>query len=177
MINVLGVDPSDFTCPDPKSGWGVISVNGRKLQAKACGLLEPGRECDDLERIMVKFAVDVVGVEWALEVYQDGPRGKASRIAITRALLRQNLLAGRLLERASSRLENPKPKHGPSARVHGIEAPRWRKVIGVRQSAGETTDAAVKRAIRMHLANWPDTSNAHERDGGGVAIAIGLGAR
>jgi hypothetical protein len=171
-MNVLGIDPSDPTCPDPKSGWGLISVNGRKLQALACGVLDPGHECDEFESLLVRHAVDVVGVEWAMEVYQDGPEArksaKAARIAITRALLRQNILAGRLLRAAESRVPG---------KVHGIEAPRWRKVIGVRQSKSETTDAAVKRAIRMHLANWPDQSNAHERDGAGVAIAIGLGAR
>lgn len=100
-MRILGIDPSD---PEAEGGiTGAAALDG--FTPLAIGDLERGRECDEMLEWIERHGITDVAVEVAREVYLDGAhRGAGARISITRALLRQNLLAGALLDRATVRL-------------------------------------------------------------------------
>lgn len=163
IVRILGIDPSD---PEADGGiTGAAALDG--FTPIAIGHLERGRECDEMLEWIERHGITDVAVEVAREVYLDGAHlGTGARISITRTLLRQNLLAGALLDRARVRLG--------TGHVHAVEAPVWRRALAVRRSRQETMDAAVARALRLRVPSWPMVSNAHERDAGGVALGISI---
>jgi len=64
------------------------------------------------------------------------------------------------------------------ARSQGVRvvtppAGTWRKALC---GSPRATDAQVKQMVRLRVPDWPARSNAHERDGAGVALWAGLGA-
>jgi hypothetical protein len=50
-------------------------------------------------------------------------------------------------------------------------APEWRKALGL---GGQPSNAAVHQCVRLRYAQWPNKSNNHHRDAGGLGLAAGL---
>jgi hypothetical protein len=184
----LGVDPTD-----PRSKRSCIYSVGdeRKRELLALGTLERGRECEELVEVIERHHVEAVAIEYSEEVYFGGQKqrqrakqGKGPQEnetkrqrELVRALLAQNLLAGQLFERSKQHLTYKQE-------VVLIDAPSWRGILGVRLQhdpitgePSETYDAAVHRAIRMWIRNWPASSTEHERDATGVWLGAFMAPR
>ena len=160
-MRILGIDPSDPEAEGGVTGGAILEG----FTPIAIGHLERGRECDEMLEWIDRHGVTDVAVEVALDVFRDAEhKGPGARRALTRRLLRANVLAGRLMAYAEIRLGK--------AHVHAIDSRRWRKLLGVKVCKGETTDHAVARALRLRVPSWPKVSNAHERDGAGVALGV-----
>lgn len=192
-MRVMGIDPTDPQSAAGVCGFAILDVRADRchvnsahcptgfpwpeIVAVSYGTLKRGRECDELCELIDCRQVEAVAIEVAREVYLDGDhKGPAARRAITRALLGQNLLAGALTQTAATHLDGAGHMVPGRGQVVQIEAPEWRKRIGVkvpRARTGQrrrTVDSAVEIALRLRVPNWPARSNAHERDGAGAAL-------
>lgn len=155
-MRILGVDA-------PR-GWAVLEVptTGRAT-VLAVGLLDAGREVDELAERMTAWSPEVVAIEAPLEPYIGGRAadgGPGIRRSIVTSLLGVARLAGRLEERARN----------TCARVVVTDAKHVRAALGIRGRDATDLDRNVKAHLAMRVENWPKVSNTHERDAAAACL-------
>lgn len=155
-MRILGVDaPRGWACLDvDRSGRGAVL---------ACGILDDGRETDELGELLAKWLPERVVIETPIEPYIGGRAsdgGPGVRRAIVTSLLRVARLGGRLEERAIA--------CGACTLV--TDAAHVRQALGIRGKDETELDRHVKAYLRMMVPNWPDVSNVDERDAGAVCL-------
>lgn len=145
---------------DPGASCGFVVADhvspGSRATLVACGVLDHGTDSERIAEafaLLTKYAPDVIFVE---SVHFVVPRaGFGSDMA--GHLVRAAKLGGRLMQLAMD--------HGFAAEE--VSAEEWRKCM-----VGTATpeNAEIAPVILMRFSNWPQRSNNHERDAGGLCL-------
>lgn len=152
-MKVLGVDPGPHLC-----GWMAIvrGARGEAMRYSAHGAIDSRR--DAFVELLDEVQPDAVAIErpkW----HNDSDRNAVAMRAIASNLIETSYVVARFAEIAVT-------EYG--LKLLEIPAQTWRLgVIGSRSPS----DAQIKRALTALLRGLPKVTNAHNRDGGGVAIA------
>jgi hypothetical protein len=158
-MRILGIDaPRGWACLDvERSGRGSVL---------AYGLLDDGRETDELTERIESWKPERVAIETTLEPYIGGRAadgGKGARRALGISLLRVARLGGRLEERAIT----------CGLRTLVFDAAHVRRGLGIHGKTETELDRNVKTFLTMMVPNWPARSNDHERDAGVACLWAG----
>ena len=170
-VRVLGIDPGATI------GWGILDVGPRVAHFVLCGDFSARTDVEllaalaELERLAVAHVPAVVAVERVVDVHGCERMGSGYAEGLARSNWVGGEIAGlaRAMANQDRRAGRPRP-----LQVATVAATCWRSVLVGSRSA---TDARVAQMIRLRVPTWPAVSNAHQRDGAGVALWAGLNRR
>lgn len=151
-MKILGIDPGPHLC-----GWMTIErgARGEGLRYVAHGAIDARRAA--LVELLEAEQPNAVAIE--RPKWQDHKRNPVATRAIASNLIETNYVVARFAEIASTEF---------GLKVLEMPAQTWR--LGL-LSTRSPSDAQIKRALASLLRGLPKVTNAHNRDGGGVAIA------
>lgn len=151
---ILGIDPGPSEC-----GWMSIENDedarerSRPWRVHNCGNLLARRE--PIAELLEDCIPDAVAIE--RPKWQDHGRNPVATRAIASNLIETNYVVGRIAEMVLAL----------GITLIEIAAQTWR--LGL-LSSRSPSDAQIKRALER-LLGLPTRTNAHQRDGGGIALA------
>lgn len=152
MTVILGLDPGSSS-----TGWALVDTRGGAGRPIITTYLDAGAVASTAEMVaglLSMYSPDAVAVE-KLEGIAYASKGPG----IVAGLVSSAHAAGVIVGVASALGHH----------VEQLTARDWRRLVLGQPAA---TDQQIARVIPTLVRGWPKRSNVHERDAGGVALAI-----